>query len=226
MSDGATEKITGPAAVFLQPANSTHRQYEALRAYFVEGLPSGEAARRFGYSPGSFRVLCHQFRQDPRRAFFLPPSKGPSAAPQRDRLREQVVTLRKQNLSIYDISKALEESAQRLSPAAVSLILKEERFARLPRRAEEERPSAARPGSAPVADVRELDLSARQFRTHFGGLFLFLPALAQIPFDALLKEAGLPGSDMVPSGHAMRALLALKLFDNARHSHVKSHVFD
>jgi len=81
------EKITGLAAVFLQPANSTHRQYEALRAYFVEGLPSAEAARRFGYSAGSFRVLCLQFRQDPHRAFFVPPSKGPSVAPKRDRVR-------------------------------------------------------------------------------------------------------------------------------------------
>ena len=65
MSNSATTKITDLAAVFLQPATSTHRQYEALRAYFVEGLPSAEAARRFGYSAGSFRVLCHQFRQAP-----------------------------------------------------------------------------------------------------------------------------------------------------------------
>lgn len=226
MSNRATTKITDLAAVFLQPANSTHRQYEALRAYFVEGLPSADAARRFGYSAGSFRVLCHQFRQDPHRAFFLPPSKGPAVAPKRDRLREHVVTLRKQNLSIYDISKALEHTDRRLSPAAVSLILKEEGFARLPRRPDEERPSAARPTTAPVADVRELDLAPRRLRTRFGGLFLFLPTLAHIPFDALLKEAGFPGSDMVPAGHAMRALLALKLFANARHSHVMSHVFD
>jgi hypothetical protein len=31
---------------------------------------------------------------------------------------------------------------------------------------------------------------------------------------------------MVPAGHAMRSLLALKLFGSARHSHVMSHVFD
>ena len=36
---------------FLEPANSTHRQYEALRAYYVEGLSSAEAAKRFGYTP-------------------------------------------------------------------------------------------------------------------------------------------------------------------------------
>ena len=226
MSNSAAEKVTDLTAVFLRPTNSTHRQYEALRAYFVEGVPSAEAARRFGYSAGSFRVLCHQFRQNPHRAFFLPPAKGPSLTPKRERVREQVLTLRKQNLSVYDISQALEEADQHLSPAAVSLILKQEGFARLPRRRDEERPSTARPTRAAVADVRELDLSPRQFRTRFGGLFLFLPTLASIPFDALLEQAGFAGSEMIPAGHAMRALLALKLFGNARHSHMMSHVFD
>src|SRR5436309_14648992 len=97
------KNLTSLADCFLQPANSTHRQYEALRAYFVEGLPSAEAAARFGYSPGSFRVLVHEFRQDPQRPFFLTPAKGPQAAPKKDRLRQRVVALRKQNLSIYDI---------------------------------------------------------------------------------------------------------------------------
>jgi hypothetical protein len=96
----------------------------------------------------------------------------------------------------------------------------------LPRRAEEERPEHARPATAAVADVRELDLSPRTFRTQFGGLFLFAPYLAKLPFDALMGEAGLPGSKMIPAGHAMRSLLALKLFGSARHSHVMSDVFD
>ncbi len=61
---------SGLKRVFLEPAGPTHRQYEALRAYFVEELPSAEAATRFGYTPRSFRVLCHEFRQNPHRAFF------------------------------------------------------------------------------------------------------------------------------------------------------------
>lgn len=226
MSNRIPENITSLACAFLQPRNTTHRQYEALRAYFVEGLPSAEAAGRFGYSPGSFRVLCHQFRQDPEREFFLPPSKGPAVAPKRERVRKRVVALRKQNLSVYDISETLTADGEPLSPAAVSLLLKEEGFARLPRRRDEERPGGARVQSAAVADVRQLDLSPRQVRTRFGGLFLFLPVLAQIPFDSLLKQAGFPGTAQVPAGQAMRALLALKLFGNARHSHVMSHVFD
>jgi len=214
------------ARFFLEPANSTHRQYEALRAYFVDDLPSVEVARRFGYSPGSFRVLAHQFRQNPDRPFFLPPQKGPQASPKTDRLRDKVVALRKQNLSIYDISRVLEESRQRVSAVAISLVLKEEGFARLPRRRDEERLPGPRPEVAEVADVNRLDLSVRRFRTQFGGLYLFVPYLAQIPLERLLQEAGFPGTKMIPAAQAIRSLLGLKLFGSARHSHVMSYVLD
>src|SRR5262245_57293157 len=130
--------LTDLATVVLEPANSTHRQYEALRAFFVDRLPSAEVARRFGYTPGSFRVLVHQFRQDPRRSFFLTPAKGPQSAPKVDPLRDLIVALRKQNLSIYDISRNLAHQGHSLSPVAVARVLREEGFARLPRRADEE----------------------------------------------------------------------------------------
>ena len=226
MSNSEVEELTNLTRVFLEPSNPTHRQYEALRAYFVEEVSSAEAAARFGYTPGSFRVLCHQFRHDPRRQFFLPPSKGPQKAPKQDRVREQVISLRKQNFSIYDISRALEDEGHPLSPAAVSLMLKQEGFARLPRRHDEERPASLRPVAAAVADAQALDLSSRQFRTKFGGLFLFLPYVADIAFDDILRKASFPGSKMIPAGAAMRSLLGLKLFGNARHSHVMSSVFD
>lgn len=226
MSNSEPKKLTDLSRVFLEPSNAAHRQYEALRAYFVEGLSSSEAARRFGYTEGSFRVLCHQFRQDPYRNFFASSGKGPKSAPKTDRLRDKIISLRKQNLSIYDISKILRDEEHGLSPAAVSMILKEEGFARLPRRGDEERPPGIRPAIAPVADVRSLDLTSRQFKTKFGGLFLFLPYLVEIGLDEVLHRAGFPGSKMIPAPHAVRSLLALKLFGNARHSHVMSEVFD
>ncbi len=220
------KRITDLTQVFLQPANSTQRQYEALRAYFVEGLSGAEVAARFGYTPGSFRVLAHHFRQDPKRPFFLSPAKGPQASPKSDPLREKVIVLRKQNLSIYDISRALQKEGHAISPVSVSIVLKAEGFARLPRRRDEERPPRQRPNTANVADVRQLDLSPRQIRTKFGGLFLFLPALAALPLDQVLGRVGLPGSQMVPAAHAVRSLLALKLFGTARHTHVMSAVLD
>jgi hypothetical protein len=226
MSINLANQLTSLRQRFLQPTNSTQRQYEALRAFFVDELPSAEAAARFGYTAGSFRVLVHQFRQDPQRDFFIPPVRGPKTAPKQDRLRERVIALRKQNLSIYDISQALHAEGHSLSPAAVSLLLTNEGFARLPRRLDDERPPGPRPTTAAVADVRALNLEPRQLRTQFGGLFLFLATLARLPLDRILRQAGFPGSSMIPAGQAVRSLLALKLFGSARHAHVMSSVLD
>ena len=226
MYNSKPKKITDLGCVFLEPSNSTHRQYEALRAYFVEGLSSKEAARRFGYTAGSFRILAHEFRQNPQRQFFLPPAKGPHKAPKKDKGLDLIIDLRKQNMSIYDISRVLKTKGHDLSPVSVSNILKAEGFARLPRRRDDERPASLRPTIADVADVRELDLSPRQLRTKFGGLFLFLPFLASVPFDKVLSQAEMPGSKMIPASQAVLSILALKLFGSARHSHVMSYVLD
>lgn len=225
MSKSPSTGLTELAQVFVQPRNPIHRQYEALRAFFVEGLPSAEAARRFGYTPGSFRVLCHELHQNPGLEFFLS-SRRVAEGPKGDRVREEVIALRKQNLSIYDISRALAEKGEKRSPAAVSLILQEEGFDRLPRRRDDERPQGPRATAAEVADVRSLDLSPREFRTQYGGLFLFIPFLARIPWNDLVKQADLPGSEMIPAEHALRSLLGLKLFGSRRHSHVMADVFD
>ena len=226
MSNSEATKVTDIAQVFLTPRNSTHRQYEALRAYFVDGLSSTQAARRFGYTPGSFRVLCHQFRRHPERCFFLPPPKGPGPSPEKTAIRDRILALRKQNLSVYDIRDTLAEQGTSRSPAAISLLLRQEGFSRLPRRRDQERPDRPRPDRAEVADVAALDLSPRHFRTQFGGLFLFLSDLAHLGFDQIVRKTQLPGSKMIPAAHAMRSLLALKLFGRARHSHVMSDVMD
>jgi hypothetical protein len=77
-----------------------------------------------------------------------------------------------------------------------------------------------------VADVRRLDLTPRHVRTKFGGLLLFLPWMVSAELPMLLTRSGFPGSKIVPAPCAMRSLLALKLFGNARHSHVMSAVLD
>jgi len=200
--------------------------YEALRAYFLERRPSHEVARDFGYSPGSFRVLCHEFRRDPEPQFFASPQPGPRTQPKKSPARELIVTLRKQNHSVYEIAEALKERKTTLSPTAVREVLREEGFAPLPRRLDEERPAHLRPTVEAVADVREFVVEGRRFSTSCGGLFLFVPDLVRLDVDSLAKSARLPGSGMIPAGHALRAGLALKLWSIERKSHVMALVAD
>jgi len=203
-----------------------------MRAYFVDKLSSQDAATRFGYTPGSFRVLCHQFRQEPQRPFFLVDrdaarrASTPVSPPKTARLHEQVIALRKQNFSIYDIVRALQLKKESLSAPAVWSILREAGFAKLPRRRDEERPVGAYPTKAAVADARQFDWTPREWRTDFGGLFLFVPMLVALRFEKVVERIELPGTEMIPAGCALRSLLGLKLFGSARHSHVMASVFD
>ena len=52
------------------------------------------------------------------------------------------------------------------------------------------------------------------------GIFLFVPLLARLGFDRLVTEAGYSGSAMVPAPSALLSLLALKLLDKERRSHI------
>jgi len=216
------------AEFFLSPENPLHRQYEALRCYFLEDVPSQEAARRFNYSPGAFRVLCHEFRHDPakRAGFFQQVQRGPQKAPARDRVRQLAVAMRKKNLSVYDIQRDLASAGHTISINALTVLLREEGFARLPRRGDEERPTTLKPEPAAVADVRELDASPRSFRTQAGGLFFFVPLMRNLDLRQVLRGVDLPGSNMIPAEQAVRTLLALKLIGKERKSHVMDLVFD
>jgi hypothetical protein len=216
------------ARFFEAPEIPLHRQYEALRAYFIAGLPSAEVADRFGYTPASFRVLCYQFRRDPdkRAAFFQTPRPGPQHAPVRDRVRELAIAMRKRNLSVYDIQRELAEAGHTISINSLSLLLREEGFARLPRRRDDERPTVIQPEPAAVADVRTLSLAPRSFRTRVGGLFLFVPLMRLLRLPEVVRQAQLPGSAMIPAEQAVRSLLALKLVGKERKSHVMDLVQD
>ena len=212
--------LTACRGFFLEPTHPRHRLYETLRAYFVEGRPSHHVARAFGYTPGSFRVFCHQFRRDRAPAFFASRRPGPRTQPKKTAAHDLIVELRKQNYSVYDISAVLKDRHLGLSPTAVGEVLKAEGFARLPRRLDEERPHAVRPTREAVADVRAFSLAPRTFSTRCGGLFLFLPDLVRLDLDTVARAAKLPGSDLIPPGHALRASLALKLWALERKSHV------
>lgn len=161
------------------------------------------------------------------RDFFRDISHGPQSQPHKDAVRERIVALRKRNLSVYDIRDELERSGpSRLSATAIQEVLREEGFARLPRRREEERPDRPRPAADAIADVRKFALTEQSFTTHAGGVFLLLPLLVRFQLDALVARCQFPGSRMIPAAHAVRSALLLKMLGKSRRSHVMDLVFD
>jgi hypothetical protein len=66
----------------------------------------------------------------------------------------------------------------------------------------------------------------RCLRTRVAGLFLFLPLLGRVQFDQLVSKADYPGSKRIPAASALLSLLALKLLDKERRSHINDFNFD
>jgi hypothetical protein len=57
---------------FLEPQQTFQRQYEALRAIFVDDQPLERVAERFGYKPSALRSMASRLRADCRRGVVTP----------------------------------------------------------------------------------------------------------------------------------------------------------
>ena len=53
---------TGCRGFFLAPVATSHRQYEALRAFFIAGRRLHDIAQQFGYQETSLRSMVCRFR--------------------------------------------------------------------------------------------------------------------------------------------------------------------
>ena len=57
---------------FLEPQQTFQRQYEALRALFVDDEPLERVAERFDYKPSTLRSMASRLRADRRRGVATP----------------------------------------------------------------------------------------------------------------------------------------------------------
>ena len=211
---------------FTAPAQVSHRRYEALRAYFTQGLSYAQAGARFGYTRWAMIDLVRRWRAG-RLELFAPPRRPgppPGAAPAKDRARGRGLELRRQGLSTYEISARLAAEGRPLNRTSVGEILAAEGFGRLVRGPQPaESISPATPGRdtrLPRASVIDFDAWPAHLDTTRAGLLLVLPDLAALDLPALARAAGYPGTRVIPAISWLLSLLALKLTRTRRVSHV------
>jgi transposase-like protein len=209
---------------FAHPAQINQRRYEAVRAYVLQGAPLAEAAARFGYSPSALASLVRDFRAGKLELFAEAGRPGRKSAPRKDAARGRVVELRRQGLSVYEISARLAAEGRPLNRTGVGQILAEEGFGRLLRHPEPEASiSPATPGRAtnlPAAKVIDFAACPAAASTRLAGLLLAVPDLVALDLPALARKAGYPGTRVIPAVSWLLSLLALKLTATRRVSHV------
>jgi hypothetical protein len=144
--------------------------------------------------------------------------------PNEDATRGRVTELRRQGLSVYEISARLAAEGTGLNRTGVGQILAEEGFGRLlrgPAAAASASPATAgRDTRLPAARVIDFDAFPARAETSLAGLLLAVPDLIALGLPALVARAGYPGTAAIPPVSRILSLLALKLTATRRVSHV------
>src|SRR5260370_29083404 len=104
---------------FARPAGVSQRRYEAVRAYLLEGAALAGAAAQFGYSPSALASLVRDFRAGKLALFAETGKPGRKSAPKKDAARGRVIELRRQGLSVHEISTRLPPARRPLTRTAV-----------------------------------------------------------------------------------------------------------
>jgi len=218
-----------PIEYFRHPHDPGQRQYEALRASFLERISARGVAERFAMTPGYVHVLRHRFQRGLVRFAFraadVPGARRGTPAAIRDRVAE---LRRQRDLSAGQIAEIIEDEGTDISVRTVERILTEAGFPKLPRRTRlligETRARTTVPEvSGRLAPVQLTGLSVA---SDLAGIFAFVPFIELLGLPAVVERGRLPGSKPIPALQYFLSFLALKLAGTERLSHTNDHNFD
>ena len=207
---------------FLNPVSISQKQYEALRAYYVDNKSAKEVAEEFGYKHRGFTSIVLGFSKklkenDGLDLFFSKPPKGRKPTTEVNQAKDVIINLRKQYLSLEEIKVALDALGINVSEKAIYNILKSEGFARLPRR-----PKSIRQQSQPVkikaVKTATCDFTNESFKTSSGATLCLLPILKKYGIDKIIENSKYPETKSINRLSSILSFLSLKVNNVRRYS--------
>ncbi len=216
-----------PIKFFKYPKPPGQKQYEALRAHYIDHVPGKEVARRFGYTYAAFNSLKQRFKSEDLKFQFTPPRgpKGPRVSPQ---TKSKIIDYRQNNLSAYQLAEVLETLGDTVSVPTLSRILKQQGFPTLARRTQLKIGLTKENTMVPkyAKPLSEDSISAWEGECAVGGIFLFAPLIEHFKIPAIVKKARLPRTPDISSTNYVLSMLALKLVGKERLSQINDFNFD
>jgi len=216
-----------PLKFFRHPLDPGQKQYEALRACYIDNVPGRDVARRYGYTYAALNSLKQKFKAG-RLKFAFTPARGPKGPRLAREVRESIIEYRRKGVSAYQIAEILETLGRVVSVSTIARILEEEGFPKLARRTQLKigltKDNTLTPEYAQSLEIEKLD--GIKVECAVGGIFLFAPLLAHFDFAALIEKAKLPGSPKITAFQYIMSMLALKLVGKERLSQINDFNFD
>ena len=207
---------------FIRPTLVTHKQYEALRMYFVDKQPAHEVAARFGYTYRAFTSLVATFRNklndDPTGSFFfVEHSPGRKVSSRTDHVKSLIIQMRKKYYSVPDIKVFLDGLGYCISEKNIFNVVSSEGFARLPRRTKLARQQLENM-QIPAEKSAPLTFTPEVFKSSNAGILMFLGLIKRYKIDMAIERSEYPGTSVINKTCSILGFLALKLSNRRRYS--------
>ncbi len=213
-----------PTDYFLKHNTIAQKQYEALRAFFVDKLSAKETAEQFGYTLRGFNSLVADFRAKLKKGllnqddpFFQLRKKGSGIKKDTDDLVKLILEMRKKNYSVTDIKTTLDSKNYSVSERYISLMLNKQGFARLPRRSHKFKATLERPRITAEKSLM-IDCESECFTSSSTGILLFVPYLEKYGIIKAIAESDYPQTNSIDRISSILAFQALKLNNFRRYS--------
>jgi len=207
---------------FLQPQLVAHKQYEALRMYYVDDISAREVADHFGYTYRAFTSLVSSFRKKfsvsaTGTLFFKENTPGRKVATETIGAKSMIIDMRKKYYSVPDIKVTLDGLGHSLSEKSIYNIIAAEGFSRLPRRTklikqQLDRVQIQAEKSTPLSFENET------FKSANAGILMFLAIIKRFEIDTVIAQSKYPGTSLINKASSILCFLALKLANRRRYS--------
>ena len=221
-------KQIDPYRYFAHPTSPGQKQYEALRAFYLDNLPARVVAERFGYTVPSLNALKQKFKSG-KLLFKFTEKPGPQGSRLPPEIQQRIFEIRRvYNFSSYRIAEILAIDGFEVNPRTINRLLEKAGFPPVPHRAKlsigETVYGAKVPQEAQILATELLE--GKTVECGVGGIFLFAPLIERLGLTKIVDEAGLPGSKQIPPLQYFLSFLALKLIGKERLSQINDFNFD
>jgi hypothetical protein len=213
-----------PTDYFTSNTNPLHRQYLALRKFFVDKCSAIQVASEYGYSVAVYslvRDFKNKFATDFEDPFFKESGPGRPKLDHGGEITKLVVAYRKKYLSVPEIKAALDAQKINVSERYITSLLTKEGFARLPRRENAVRNNIDLENKTeiyPAPKSERLGLESEKFSSQLAGILLFLPIIRSYGIDDIIVKSNYPQTSVINRLSSILSFLALKLSNIGRYS--------
>ncbi len=207
---------------FEMPKSVAHKQYEALRMYYIDGAPAQEVADRFGYTYRAFTSLVTTFRRkiimDPKDSiFFIENTPGRKVSPETNESKAVIIDMRKKYYSVPEIKVTLDGLGHNLSEKNIYNIIAAEGFSRLPRRSKLAKQQLDKVQVEAEKSV-PINFNPEVFKSSNAGILMFLAFIRDYGIDTVIARSGYPETSVINKTSSILCFLALKLANRRRYS--------